>query len=511
MDPLGARPEIVQAMELVRWNETLRGETTLPQLSSLPNAHVITPFPIREDLNGKIALWTGDLALLQVDAVVNPTNETLTDKNAVSQRLHQGAGPELRDECKTQVGSCRTGEARITAGYGLPARHVIHTVGPRYNLRYKTAAESALYNCYRSVLQIVKSRHLASIAFSVHNSSRRGYPADEGANIAIRTVRRFLEHYGENVELVVFVTDGVEVSYQQLLPLYFPRSAEEEAFAARALPAAIGDELGEPIIPERTIRIAVNPVSKGDGEEGEEEPGRFEEGEDSAEKGSDFISEVGRHPFAEMTADKDGQRKEFVSRNRQPTEEETQRKKYKQLQQRARTENFQDLAGLGAFYRAGVDYLGRQVVVYVGRLFPASKVDLSKAVAYFVHVMEPVVSKEYVLVYFHSDSQPEQQPDSAFFKQIYCTVDARYRDNLSALYIVHPSWWFKLSAWWFLTFTASEVKERVQYLSGVQYLFDTINPDQIEIPQFVFDHDKQLNGVNYYSPASRGDEATGGL
>ena len=57
MDPLGARPEIVQAMELVRWNETLRGETTLPQLSSLPNAHVITPFPIREDLNGKIALW----------------------------------------------------------------------------------------------------------------------------------------------------------------------------------------------------------------------------------------------------------------------------------------------------------------------------------------------------------------------------------------------------------------------------------------------------------------------
>ena len=68
----------------------------------------------------------------------------------------------------------------------MPCRHVIHTVGPRYNVRYKTAAESALYNCYRSVMQIVRSRRLATVAFSVLNSSRRGYPAEDGAHIAIR-------------------------------------------------------------------------------------------------------------------------------------------------------------------------------------------------------------------------------------------------------------------------------------------------------------------------------------
>ena len=104
---------------------------------------------------------------------------------------------------------CRTGEAKITGAYKLPARsavliqavqsppplppslspgcrHVIHTVGPRYNIRYKTAAESALYNCYRSVMQIVCSRRLATIAFSTLNSCRRGYPPEEGAHIAIR-------------------------------------------------------------------------------------------------------------------------------------------------------------------------------------------------------------------------------------------------------------------------------------------------------------------------------------
>ena len=68
----------------------------------------------------------------------------------------------------------------------MACRHVIHTVGPRYNVRYKTAAESALYNCYRSVMQIVRSRRLATVAFSVLNSSRRGYPAEDGAHIAIR-------------------------------------------------------------------------------------------------------------------------------------------------------------------------------------------------------------------------------------------------------------------------------------------------------------------------------------
>ena len=77
------------------------------------------------------------------------------------------------------------------------------------------------------------------------------------------TIRRFLEHFGEEVDLVVFVSDGQEPFYSNVMPFYFPRSAEEEAYAAKALPAALGNEYGEPVIAERTIRITSNPVVTG--------------------------------------------------------------------------------------------------------------------------------------------------------------------------------------------------------------------------------------------------------
>ena len=77
------------------------------------------------------------------------------------------------------------------------------------------------------------------------------------------TIRRFLEHYGEDIDLVVFISDGQEPYYNKVMPFYFPRSAEEEAYAAKALPAALGNEYGEPVIAERTIRITSNPVASG--------------------------------------------------------------------------------------------------------------------------------------------------------------------------------------------------------------------------------------------------------
>ncbi|XP_064404084.1 protein GDAP2 homolog [Halichondria panicea] len=513
MDPLGARPNIVDADTIARWSSSdPEGPPPNVDDSQLPSSHVISPFPVREDLNTKVALWSGDIASLQVEAVVNPTNEGLTDKNPITVRLFEMAGPELREECKTQIGTCRTGEAKISAAYQLPARHVIHTVGPRYNPRYRTAAESALYNCYRSVMQIMRNRHLATVAFSMYNSSRRGYPPEEGAHIAIRTIRRFLEHFGDDIDMVIFVSsDGNDAVYRQTFPLYFPRSAEEESYAAKALPASIGDEMGEPIITERQIRILENPTTKGASPEDGEEVEEVEISNDDTNE-SELISEVGSHPFSAMSSDHDQERREHISRTRLPSAEEAKLRRYQNFLRASRTENFSDLAGLGAFYKAGTDYLGRQVVVFVGRQFPAPKVDLAKAIAFFLHVMEPVVSRDYVLIYFHSLVLSENLPDSNFIKDIYNLVDDKYRDHLAALYIVHPNWWFKMSCWWFLTFTGSAVKEKIQYLTGVRYLYDSINPDQIEIPNFILEHDIQVNGTNYYTPATRhGDDQSGGL
>lgn len=512
MEPLGARPQTVEGNSLPRWSKT-EVDMAVSEATgrTYPNSHSTTPFPIREDLNEKIALWDGDITQLKATAIVNPTNESLMDKNAISERIFEVAGPELREECRQQIRSCRTGEAKMSNGFNLPARYVIHTVGPRYNAKYRTAAESALYNCYRNVLQIVREREMLSVGLSVVNSVRRGYPPEEGGHIAIRTVRRFLEHYSDQVELIVFVVQTDYRIYADLLPLYFPRTQKEVKFACMALPADVGNEFGEPVIQERQIRIADNPLaflSSDTDIVDEPEKEVIDAGDEDDENcdASDLMKDIGKHQFAMMNENHDTIRQEQIHvRSQRTTFEEEQAKKYQYYLKKSRTEDFRDIAALQCFYKAGVDYMGRTVVVFIGKLFPASTYSAQKAMSYFVHLMDNVVNKDYVLVYFHTETAAQDQLSTDFFKQLYLMCDERYRTNLKALYIVHPAFWFKFNVWWFMTFTASAIKERLVYITGIQHLFDTINPDQLDIPQFIWDYDKQVNGINYHIPTGKPD------
>nr|CAD7397754.1 unnamed protein product [Timema cristinae] len=164
------------------------------------------------------------------------------------------------------IPDCRTGEVRVTQGHNLPARFIIHTVGPKYNIKYQSAAENTLHFCYRNVLQKARELEISSIALCVINSVRRNFPPDEGAHIALRTVRRFLDQFGSSLDTVVFVVDNTDIGiYEVLLPLYFPRSTEEEEVALWQLPANVGGANGEPVQPDRQIRIIDNPQHSLDG------------------------------------------------------------------------------------------------------------------------------------------------------------------------------------------------------------------------------------------------------
>lgn len=142
-----------------------------------------------------------------MDAVVNPTNESLNDRSRLSLRMHEAAGPELRAEMAKLEG-CRTGSSKITKGFQLQARcapagraaaaarpayrrapaasYVIHTVGPRYSTKYRTAAEAALFSCYRSTLLLLRDYQLRTLGLTAIHSARRNYPVEEGAHIALR-------------------------------------------------------------------------------------------------------------------------------------------------------------------------------------------------------------------------------------------------------------------------------------------------------------------------------------
>ncbi|XP_072036889.1 protein GDAP2 homolog isoform X2 [Amphiura filiformis] len=493
MDPIGTQTGIVKVDVIPKWNET-----EIPKYS-VTDIKKTSRFPWRPDLNRKIALWEGDITTLDCVGMVHPTNESLNEPSPLTEKIHKLAGPDLRQEVKTKVRGCRTGEAKLTKGYQLPARFVIHTVGPRYNIKYKTAAESALYNCYRNVLMLAKEQQIYSLSMCAINSVKRGYPPEEAAHIAIRTIRRFLEKHGKSFECIVLVNMGInEDIYQDLLPLYFPRNTIEEQWAIDLLPENVGNQDGEPVIAERQIRIM-----------GTIENGEDSDGEEAEEKWEEELSKmhVGQHAFTNMEADPDRIKKQRGNKAATPLESEIDlRRRYERLLRRARTEDLSDIAAHRCIYQTGTDIFGRPIVIFVARNFPASIIDLDKALLYFIHVLDPIVNQDYVAVYFHTLSTGDNQPELSWLKDVYHAVDNRYRKNLKSFYIVHPTVWSRLVTWYFTTFTASPIKDKVHNVTGVHYLYHSIHPDQLDIPPFVLDHDLQVNGPNYYS--ADGDSET---
>ncbi|HYY53600.1 MAG TPA: O-acetyl-ADP-ribose deacetylase [Myxococcales bacterium] len=136
-----------------------------------------------------IEVVEGDITLLDVDAIVNAANESLLGGGGVDGAIHRRAGPELLAECRT-LGGARTGEAKMTGGYRLKARHVIHCVGPVWHGGNRGEAE-ALASCYRNALRLTKQHSLRSIAFPAISTGAYGYPLEPATQIAVREARAF--------------------------------------------------------------------------------------------------------------------------------------------------------------------------------------------------------------------------------------------------------------------------------------------------------------------------------
>ena len=131
----------------------------------------------------------------------------LSVKSWSSGRLFHYAGHRFADECQNSDG-CPTGDAIIMNGYRLLAKRVIHAVGPRYSVKYQTAAENALHGCYRRSLELLKDNQLHTIAFPLINTDRKGYPKIAAAHIAIRTLRKSLEKFGNGIDAIVLCMDN---------------------------------------------------------------------------------------------------------------------------------------------------------------------------------------------------------------------------------------------------------------------------------------------------------------
>lgn len=158
----------------------------------------------------------GDITKLDVDAIVNAANRTLLGGGGVDGAIHRAAGPQLLAECQN-LGGCEPGDAKLTRGYNLPARFVIHTVGPVWGGGKHGEAE-VLANCYHNSLRLAAENEIKTIAFPAISCGAYGYPITEAAEIAVTTTRDFLTA-NDTLDKVIFVVSSDEIydAYRKLL------------------------------------------------------------------------------------------------------------------------------------------------------------------------------------------------------------------------------------------------------------------------------------------------------
>ncbi|KAJ2943154.1 hypothetical protein O0L34_g18863 [Tuta absoluta] len=171
-----------------------------------------------KELAGKVSIYKGDITKLEIDAIVNAANSMLRAGGGVDGAIHRAAGPLLQQECNS-LGGCPTGDAKVTGGYDLPAKYVIHTVGPQDGDPQK------LQSCYEKSLGHRQEYNLKSIAFPCISTGIYGFPNRLAAHIALRTAREFLEKEENNqIERIIFCTFmPIDIDiYETLMQMYFP-------------------------------------------------------------------------------------------------------------------------------------------------------------------------------------------------------------------------------------------------------------------------------------------------
>ena len=148
-----------------------------------------------------INLVENDITTLKVDAIVNAANETLLGGGGVDGAIHKAAGPELLEACRA-IGGCKTGQTVLTKGYNLPAKFIIHTVGPIWQGGNQNE-HALLASCYRNCLELAVKNNIQSIAFPAISCGAYGFPLDEAADIAVDTIQSFIDRNGKPKEVTV--------------------------------------------------------------------------------------------------------------------------------------------------------------------------------------------------------------------------------------------------------------------------------------------------------------------
>uniref|UniRef100_A0A671E8U4 Mono-ADP ribosylhydrolase 2 n=1 Tax=Rhinolophus ferrumequinum TaxID=59479 RepID=A0A671E8U4_RHIFE len=208
---------------ILSWKEEVKGKSQNDEENPQETSQV------KKSLNEKVSLYRGDITLLEVDAIVNAANASLLGGGGVDGCIHRAAGPCLLAECRNLNG-CDTGHAKITCGYDLPAKYVIHTVGPIARGHINGSHKEDLANCYKSSLKLVKENNIRSVAFPCISTGIYGFPNEPAAVIALSTIKEWLTKNHHEVDRIIFCV-FLEVDfkiYKKKMSEFFPIDDNEE-------------------------------------------------------------------------------------------------------------------------------------------------------------------------------------------------------------------------------------------------------------------------------------------
>lgn len=244
-----------------------------------------SPYPCDSDLNQRIVLYDGDIELLRAEAIVNPTNEHLTKMDYVTKL----AGPELESFVRKKLRNCPTGEVCLSPGFASNYKFIIHAVPPKYKSKYKTAAETALFHTYFRILETMMERKIRTCVIPILATNKSNLPLGDHCHIQLRTLRRILEKKRHEFDRIVLHISQPDAKRTYPLPFrcYFPRTRLDEEIACYMIePDSLGGPNGEPVIPERQIRIKSKPSS--------------DQNSIDLKTGLDLSTVVGMTPFSKM-------------------------------------------------------------------------------------------------------------------------------------------------------------------------------------------------------------------
>ncbi|XP_072859547.1 ADP-ribose glycohydrolase MACROD2 isoform X2 [Pogona vitticeps] len=198
--------DYVPLKDIPTWMEEMKSKTQSDEENTKEG------LPVQRSLSEKVSLYRGDITVLEVDAIVNAANSSLLGGGGVDGCIHRAAGPCLVAECRNLSG-CETGQAKITCGYDLPAKYVIHTVGPIARGHISDSHKEDLANCYKASLKLAKENLVRSIAFPCISTGIYGFPNEPAGVIALTTIKEWLSKNYEEMDRIIFCV-FLEVDYK---------------------------------------------------------------------------------------------------------------------------------------------------------------------------------------------------------------------------------------------------------------------------------------------------------